>query len=295
MYDIEQYYQAQSVADAVAALGRDPAAMPIAGGTDVLIQTREGRHAGCHLVSLHGLGELQDIRWEADGALVIGSGCTFSQITRSPLLQGRVDMLCQAVDQVGSPQIRNMGTLGGNVCNGVTSADSAPSLMAYEAELELQGPQGARRVPIGQWYTGPGKTVRGHEEVLTAVRISPQNYEGFSGCYLKYGKREAMEISTLGCAVLVKLTADRSAVEDLRAAFGVAAPTPVRCPRTEAMASGRALDEALVKELGQSVLTEIQPRDSWRASRDFRLQIAKELCRRAFRRAVELAGGEIRA
>ena len=295
MYDIEQYYQAQSVADAVAALGRDPAAMPIAGGTDVLIQTREGRHAGCHLVSLHGLGELQDIRWEADGALVIGSGCTFSQITRSPLLQGRVDMLCQAVDQVGSPQIRNMGTLGGNVCNGVTSADSAPSLMAYEAELELQGPQGARRVPIGQWYTGPGKTVRGHEEVLTAVRISPQNYEGFSGCYLKYGKREAMEISTLGCAVLVKLTADRRAVEELRVAFGVAGPTPVRCPATEALAAGRVLDEALVREIGHSVLTEIHPRDSWRASRAFRLQIAKELSRRAFRQAVQDAGGEIHA
>ena len=295
MYDMEQYYQATSVADAIAALGADPAAMPIAGGTDVLIQTREGRHAGCRLVSLHGLPELREIRMEEDGTLVIGSGCTFSEITASPLLQSRAGLLCRAVDQVGSPQIRNMGTLGGNVCNGVTSADSAPSLLVLNAALELQGPEGVRRVPIGQWYTGPGRTVRAHEEVLTAVRIARENYEGFSGCYLKYGKREAMEISTLGCAVLVKLTADRRAVEELRVAFGVAGPTPVRCPATEALAAGRVLDEALVREIGHSVLTEIHPRDSWRASRAFRLQIAKELSRRAFRQAVQDAGGEIHA
>ena len=295
MYDMEQYYQATSVADAIAALGADPAAMPIAGGTDVLIQTQEGRHAGCHLVSLHGLSELSAIREEEDGTLVIGSGCTFSEITNSPLLRPHINMLCQAVDQVGSPQIRNMGTIGGNVCNGVTSADSAPSLMALNAVLEVQGPNGKRLIPIGEWYAGPGKTVRQHDEVLTAVRIARENYEGFGGHYIKYGKREAMEISTLGCAVQVKLSADKRTVEDLRIAFGVAAPTPVRCPKTEAMAVGRTVDEALVKELGQSVLTEINPRDSWRASKAFRLQIAKEICRRAFRQAVAFAGGEIHA
>ena len=295
MYDIQSYHQAASVADAVAALVRDPEAMPIAGGTDVLIQTREGRHAGCHLVSIHGLPELREIRREADGTLVIGSGCTFSQIHASPVLRPRVPMLCDAVDQVGSPQIRNMGTIGGNVCNGVTSADSAPSLLALEAQLELTGPEGVRRVPILEWYTGPGRTVRRREEILTALRIAPEQYEGWYGRYLKYGKREAMEISTLGCAVRVKLSPDRQRVEALRIAYGVAAPTPVRCPESEALAVGRPLDEALVKELGQHVLTALQPRDSWRASKAFRFQIARELCRRAFRQAVIDAGGAIHA
>lgn len=295
MYDIERYYQASSVADAVAALGRDGDAQLIAGGTDVLIQTREGRRAGCHLVSLHGLEELREIRVEEDGAIVIGSGCTFSEITNSPLLRPRINMLCQAVDQVGSPQIRNMGTIGGNVCNGVTSADSAPSLMALNAVMELQGPDGKRLVPISDWYAGPGKTVRQHDEVLTAVRIAPENYQGYSGHYIKYGKREAMEISTLGCAVNLKLSADQTTVEDIRIAFGVAAPTPVRCPKTEALVTGRALSAELVKELGESVLTEINPRDSWRASRAFRLQIAREISRRAFLQAVQFAGGDIHA
>lgn len=295
MYDIATYVQAGCVAEAVAALAADPSAMPIAGGTDVLIQTREGRHAGCSLVSLHGLEELRTIRMEEDGTLVIGSGCTFSEITASALLQSTVPILCWAVDQVGSPQIRNMGTIGGNVCNGVTSADSACSLMVLNAVMELQGPGGRRQVPIAQWYTGPGKTVRRREEVLAGIRIAKADYEKFGGHYIKYGKREAMEISTLGCAVSVKLDAGKKTVDDLRIAFGVAAPTPIRCPRTEALAKGRTADAALAREIGHSVLTEINPRDSWRASRAFRLQIAKEISRRAFLQAVQFAGGDCNA
>ena len=295
MYDIERFYQAQNVADASAALARDPEALLIAGGTDVLIQTREGRHAGCHLVSIHGLPELTGIHMEDDGTLVIASGSTFSEITNSPLLRPRIGLLCQAVDQVGSPQIRNMGTLGGNVANGVTSADSAPSLLALNAVVEVRSVGGVRRIPLSEWYTGPGRTVRAHDEVVTALRIARQDYEGYYGHYIKYGKRNAMEISTLGCAVLLKLTADKAAVADLRIAFGVAAPTPIRCPRAEAMAVGRTLDAALVHDLGLAILEEIRPRDSWRASKAFREQIAKELCRRAFAQAVEFAGGVIHA
>ena len=153
---------------------------------------------------------------EEDGTLVIGPGTSFSHITAHPLIQQHVPMLGYAVDQVGGPQIRNIGTIGGNVCNGVTSADSASSLFAYNAVLELTGPEGIRQVPIQEFYTGPGRTVRQHEEVMTAIRISKKDYEGYSGCYIKYGKRNAMEIATLGCACLVKLSADKKVVEDMR-------------------------------------------------------------------------------
>ena len=293
MYDIEKYYQAASAADAAEALRRDPDAIPVAGGTDVLIQIREGRHAGCSLVSLHGIPELSRIEIEDDGTIVIGSGCVFSQIENSPLLRPRIGVLCGAVGQVGGPQIRNMGTIGGNVCNGVTSADSACSLMALDAEFELLSPDGSRRVAIGEWYTGPGKTVRKHDEVLTFIRIFKENYEGYGAHYIKYGKRAAMEISTLGCAVNVKLTDDKKEIADMRIAFGVAAPTPIRCPNAEKLALGQRTDENLVKEIGSAVLKEISPRDSWRASKQFRMQIAKEICRRALRQAVVFAGGEI--
>ena len=204
-------------------------------------------------------------------------------------------MLGYAVDQVGGPQIRNIGTIGGNVCNGVTSADSASSLFAYNAILELTGPKGIRQVPIQEFYTGPGKTVRCHEEVMTAIRIRRRDYEGYTGCYIKYGKRNAMEIATLGCACLVKLSLDKKVVEDMRIAYGVAAPTPVRCPETEKAVSGKAVSKALLLQTGKGVLNEVNPRTSWRASKEFRLQLVEELAKRAMAQAIRNGGGEVDA
>ncbi len=292
MYDIEKYYQAKDTADAVRALAEDPEAVLISGGSDVLIKIREGKLAGCSLVSIHGIGELEGISMEPDGTIVIGPCTTFSHIANDEIIRRHVPMLGDAVDQAGGPQLRNIGTIGGNVCNGVTSADSASSLCCYNALLVLQGPEGVREVPISRWYAGPGRTVRGHEEVLTAIRIRKEDYEGFGGHYIKYGKRGAMEIATLGCAVSVKLAEDGRHVADLRLAYGVAAPTPIRCGKIEAEAVGCEAGEALAQRIGKGALEEVNPRSSWRASKEFRLQLVEELAKRAFRQAVRNAGGE---
>lgn len=292
MYDIEKYYQAKDTADAVRALAEDPEAVLISGGSDVLIKIREGKLAGCSLVSIHGIGELEGISMEPDGTIVIGPCTTFSHIANDEIIRRHVPMLGDAVDQAGGPQLRNIGTIGGNVCNGVTSADSASSLCCYNALLVLQGPEGVREIPISRWYTGPGRTVRGHEEVLTAIRIRKEDYEGFGGHYIKYGKRGAMEIATLGCAVSVKLAEDGRHVADLRLAYGVAAPTPIRCGKIEAEAVGCEAGEALAQRIGKGALEEVNPRSSWRASKEFRLQLVEELAKRAFRQAVRNAGGE---
>ena len=292
MYDIETYYQATSVDDAIRALQSDEKAMVISGGSDVLIQCREGKLAGCSLVSIHGLKELDGVTEQDDGTVVIGAATVFSHITASPIIQRTVPMLGYAVDQVGGPQIRNIGTIGGNVCNGVTSADSASSLWAYNATLELRGGDGTRMVPIREFYTGPGKTVRKHDEVLVSVRIAREDYEGFGGRYIKYGKREAMEIATLGCAALVKLHDDKRSVAELRLAFGVAAPTPMRCVQTEAAAKDQPVSAALLEQIADGAVGEVHPRTSWRASREFRLQLVHELSKRAVREAIINAGGE---
>jgi len=295
MYDIEKYYQADSIADAIRALEEDPEAIVISGGSDVLVQIREGRLAGCGLVSIHGISELEGIGMEGDGTIVIRPATTFSHITNHPLIQQNIPILGNAVDQVGSPQVRNTGTIGGNVCNGVTSADSASSLFALNAVLELTGSSGSRRVPIEEFYIGAGKTVREHAELLTAIRIDRENYDGWYGHYIKYGKRNAMEIATLGCAVLVKLTEDRKRLADVRIAYGVAGPVPMRCHKTEETVRGRALDRTLPETLGKGVLKEVHPRSSWRASKEFRLQLVEELVKRAFTQAAAFGGGEIHA
>ena len=292
MYDIGKFYQAADVEDAVRALLEDPEAVVISGGSDVLIKIREGKLAGCSLVSIHGIKELEGIRMEEDGTIVIGPATTFSHITNNDIIQKHIPMLGDAVDMAGGPQLRNIGTIGGNVCNGVTSADSASSLCCLDAVLVLKGPDGVREVPISQWYTGPGRTVRNHDEVLTAIRIKKENYQGYGGQYIKYGKRNAMEIATLGCAVSVKLTEDKKHIQDLRLAYGVAAPTPIRCHTTEEAVKGMETGEALAQAVGKGALEEVNPRSSWRASREFRLQLVEELGRRAVKQAVINAGGE---
>lgn len=292
MYDIEKYYQAVDIDDAVRALSSDPEAVVISGGSDVLIKIREGKLAGCSLVSIHGIKELAGISLEEDGTIVIGPATTFSHITNNVIIKELIPILGDAVDMAGGPQLRNIGTVGGNVCNGVTSADSASSLCCLDAILVLKGPSGIREVPISEWYTGPGRTVRAHDELLTAIKIRKESYEGYGGHYIKYGKRGAMEIATLGCAVTVKLTEDKKHIADLRLGYGVAAPTPIRCRETEKAAVGMEIGEALAEQVGKGALEEVNPRSSWRASKEFRLQLVEELGKRALKQAVINGGGE---
>lgn len=295
MYDIQKYYQANSVEDAIRALQNNPKAVVISGGSDVLIKIREGKLAGCSLVSIHGLSELEGIYMDgSDGSIVIGPATSFSHVTNDEIIQKYMPMLGEAVDQVGGPQIRNIGTIGGNVCNGVTSADSASTLFTFNATLELTGPNGKRRVPISEFYAGPGRTVRAHEEILTAIRIAKEDYEGFSGHYIKYAQRNAMDIATLGCAANVRLSAEKDTIEEFRLAFGVAAPTPIRCLKAEAAVKGQRISPEALRVVGETAVTEVSPRTSWRASREFRLQLVRELSKRALRQAIINGGGSVK-
>jgi len=295
MYDIQNYYQAGDVEDAVRTLHKNPEAVLISGGSDVLIKIREGKLAGCSLVSINGIPELQSISREDDGTIVIGAGATFAGIAGNEIIRRYIPMLGHAVDQAGGPQLRNVGTIGGNICNGATSADSAPGLFALNAVLVLKGADGIRELPIRQFYTGPGRTVRAHDEILTEIRITRENYHEYGGHYIKYGKRNAMEIATLSCACMVRLTKQKDGVEDMRLAYGVAAPTPIRCSTVEQQAKGMKIGHGLYEMVGQGVLKEINPRSSWRASREFRLLLAEELAKRVLKQAIRYAGGEANA
>ena len=159
MYDMKALYQAKSVQDAIALRLAHPEAQIIAGGSDVLVQMREGKRAGKELISIQTLDEIRGVRLEEDGTIRIGSLTSFSHITNDPIIQKYINVLGQAVDQVGGPQIRNIGTIGGNTCNGVTSADSASTLHAWDAIVELTGKDGIRRIPISEFYIRAGKEI----------------------------------------------------------------------------------------------------------------------------------------
>ena len=284
MYDIKALYEAESVQDAIRLRLAHPEAQLIAGGSDVLVQIREGRRAGAELISIYTLDELRGVTMEPDGTLRIGPLTSFSHITRDPLIQQHIAVLGEAADQVGGPQIRNIASIGGNVCNGATSADSASTLFAWDAVVELTGQAGLRRAGVVDLRP---------DELLTGILIPRAAYEGYRGHYIKYAMRNAMDIAICACSVNVKLLDNKETIEDARITFGVAGPVPLRCPAAEAIARGAAVSEETVEAFAAAVLEDIHPRDSWRASKDFREHIAVELARRALRRAVELEGGTL--
>ena len=293
MYDIKALYEAESVTHAVQLLLEHPEAQIIAGGSDVLVQMREGKRAGKELVSIYGLDEIRGVSLEEDGIIRIGSLTSFSHITKDPIIQAHINVLGQAVDQVGGPQIRNIGTIGGNTCNGVTSADSASTLFAWDAIIEITGPEGVRRTPIQNFYIKAGQVDLRPGELQTGILIPKASYEGYEGHYIKYAMRNAMDIATTGCSVNVKLSADKSTMEDVRIAYGVAGPIPMRAVTAEAYAKGKPTTQAEIKAFARTVLEDINPRDSWRAAKDFRQHIAVVLAERALTESIRLAGGVI--
>ena len=293
MYDIKALYEAESVRHAVELLLAHPEARVIAGGSDVLIQIREGKLAGATLVSIYGLNELRGIAMEADGTLRIGALTSFSHIAKDPLIKAHIPVLGEAVDMVGGPQIRNIGTIGGNTCNGVTSADSAATLVAYDAVVELTGAEGMRLVPIREFYIKAGQVDLRPGEIETAIRIPRESYAGYQGHYIKYAMRNAMDIATCGCSANVKLSADKKTVVSARLAYGVAGPVPMRAPSAEAAANGKPVSPETVEAFAKAALADVNPRTSWRATKEFRLHLVEELARRTLTEAIKRSGGEL--
>lgn len=294
MFDISFLYEAKDVKDAIKKLVENDNSEVISGGTDVLIRVREGKDAGMGLVSIHNIAELKGVKKDSDDSIVIGAGTSFHDITYNEIIKECIPSLGEAVDTVGGPQVRETATIGGNICNGATSADSASTMTALQADIILEGPNGERVVNIKDFYTGPGKTVRDRCEICKCFVIKKENYENYYGYYFKYGKRKSLEIATLGCSVLVKLNSAKDIIEDVKIAYGVAAPTPSRAYKAEEYARGKRLDDKnLLDEFAKLALSEMKPRDSWRASKEFREQLIKEMAKRSLVNSIRRAGGKI--
>ena len=277
MYDIKALYEAGSVQDAVRLRLEHPQAQIIAGGTDVLVQMREGKRAGAELISIFGIDGLRGVSIDGEGNIRIGSLTCFTAITRDPIIQEYINVLGEAVDMVGGPQIRNAGTIGGNTCNGVTSADSASTLFAWDAIVELTGADGVRRVPIQDFYLSAGKVDLRPDEIQTAILIPKESYTGCYGHYIKYAMRHAMDIATTGCSVNVVLSEDKRTIRRARIAYGVAGPIPMRAPAAEAAAAGQPLTGGTVEAFAAAVLE----------------HIAVEMAKRCLVESSKLAGGVI--
>ena len=288
MFNIEKYSQVKSVSEAVSLLEKNPQAKLIAGGTDVLIRLREGEEEYTELIDIHDLAELMNIEKKQNGDVHIGSAVTFSQLMEDKIILDCVSVLAQAAGTLGGPQVRNVATIGGNLCNGAISADSAAALFVLDAALEIEGITGTREVPVREFYLGPGKVILEQGDVLKAVIIKRENYAGFGANYYKYAMRNAMDIATIGCAATCKLDGEK--IAELKIAFTVAAPKPMRAQTAEDAARGKQVTAENIEAIAALVLEDLNPRDSWRASKKFRLHIIQTLAQRVITAAIEDTG-----
>lgn len=288
MFDIQQYYQARSVIEAVDLLSLHPEAKLIAGGTDALVKLRDLAGKYTKLVDIHNIPELKTVEIK-EHRLILGSGLTFTELVESDLVQKHLPVLAEAAATVAGPQIRNMGTLGGNVANGAVSADTAAPLLVLEPKLVIQGPEGLRTTTLDEFYLGPGQVALAHNEVLAAFEFDLQILQGLRAIYYKYAMRSAMDIATIGCAVGLKMEGERLA--DLRLALTVAAPTPIRCHSAEAAGREQVLNTQTMEKILTALDDDIKPRTSWRASREFRRRLIRALTERLITEAADQARG----
>jgi xanthine dehydrogenase FAD-binding subunit len=289
MFDICELYEPETLLEAKRILHGEPELKVIAGGTDVLIRLQHGDLGGVGLLSLRNVKELEEIRLLGDGTVSVGAAVSFTRLFEDPLIRKHVPVLGEAGATMGGPQVRNVATIGGNICNGAVSADSASTLFALDALLKLETLEDERIIPMGDFYAGPGKVNLRPGELLTAILIPREKYEGVGGHYIKYAMRKAMDIATLGVAALCKVQDNR--FTDLRIGLGVAAPVPIRCFEAEAFGLGKEVTWELIQEIAQLAVKPSKARTSWRASKDYREHLIEVLTQRALAEAVKKAGG----
>ncbi|MBM6820266.1 MULTISPECIES: xanthine dehydrogenase subunit XdhB [Clostridia] len=278
MFDIKEIKEPKSLDEALKVLDSNTKLKIISGGTDVLIKLHHGKFNDAELLSIKNLDTLRDIKVLEDNTISIGANVTFSDIFRSEVINNNIPILSEAAVSMGGPQIRNMATIGGNICNGAVSADSAPALFSLNAELKLKSLNNERIVKITEFYDGPGKVKIQRNEILTEILIKEENYKNKRGRYIKFANRKALDISMLGVALLYEI--EDNSFKDLRISLGVASPTPIRCKNAENFAIGKGVTNEVINKVAELAKMDSNPRNSWRGSRDYRLHLISTLIKR---------------
>lgn len=288
MYGITKLDIPQSLEEALDILQQSPNSLPFAGGTDILVQMRANNTQNVHLVALKDLDELNHL-FEDDKGIHIGPMVSYTQLALHPIIREKLPMLRTAALAMGGPQIQHLATIGGNICNGATSADGAAPLLALDAQLTLKCANGIRNTLLEDFYLGPGKVTRKQNELLVDITIPPLPLSGFGGVYEKFSTRKAMDIATLGCAATIRLAEDGT-IDKATLAYCTAGPTPVRCNKAEERLVGQKdLSDELLDEVVDLASHATRPRSSWRASKEYRLNLIRELGKRNLRAAFDLA------
>jgi carbon-monoxide dehydrogenase medium subunit len=288
----DDYVIPSSVEEALATLSSVRGqARVIAGGTDLIIQLHRGERKARCLVDVTGIPGLDDIRQE-DSYIVVGAAATFARIEQSELIRQRAPVLSQAASWVGSPQIRNVGTLAGNVVNAQPAADGAIALMTLDAEAEIANLTGRQWVPLSSLFVSPGVSrVDANTEMITAFRFRTQAPRE-SSSFERLARRKALALPLINVGVRVLLDAEGASVRDARIVVGPVALVPFRAREAEGALMSRPIDEQTIADTIDATISDSKPRSSLlRASKEYRRDLIGVLTRRALLRAIASARG----
>lgn len=277
MYKFD-YVAPRSPEDAVAQLdARGPGGKLLAGGTDLLLQTKARLVKPSYVVDLSRLPELARLERRPGEGLWIGATVRMRTIQLSPLFQDGFRIVADGAKLVGSVQIRNLATVGGNLSNAAPSADVAPPLIAAGARAEILGPGGSRSVPLDEFFVGPRRTVLAPSEVLLGVAV-PEPRANSGGQYLRHTPRKEMDIAVVGVGSSITLDGDLCIAA--RIALGAVAPTPIRATRAEAALQGHRLSIELIEHAARIAAEESRPITDVRGTAEFRRHLVQALARR---------------
>ena len=278
------YYEPESLPQAWGLLeqyGED--ARLIAGGTALIIMMRQRLLNPRVVISLARIPEFDCVRFDEAAGLRIGAGARHRDIELAAPVRSHYPLLHETFRKVAQPRIRNMGTLGGNLCQGDPLTDPGASLMALDAEITLASLKGERRVPLERFFLDYYQTDLRAGEILTEIRVPPPA-KGLRWCHIKFLPRSQEDFATVGVALTLRLQGERC--EDIRVALNSAAPTILRAKRAEAVVRGQTVTDGLAREMAEVAATEVDPMEDNRGSAEYKRELVKVLVRRAAQQAL---------
>lgn len=268
---VREYFSPASLDEARELLTTSPGpAKLLAGGTDLLVQMPEEPRTEIRVVSLRHIKALREICQAQKGEIFVGAMVTHAETAQSPLLKRYFPALAKASGMVGSPSIRNMATIGGNICNASPSADTGPPLLAYNAKAIIWGPTGEKRVSIEDFFTGPSMSILKAGEILKGFLLRSE--KTLIAAYSKLGTRKAMEIAIVNVCVSM-LVEKNNYCSEIRIALGAVAPTPIRAKRAEDTMRDKKITPELIKKTAKVAVSETKPISDIRASADYRKEM----------------------
>jgi CO/xanthine dehydrogenase FAD-binding subunit len=286
------YVAPHTLGEAYSHLGNGKRTLMLAGGTDVIVQLREGRRECDQLIDLKHVPELMAMRFTADGTLEIGAATPLAEIYENAEVQRRLPAVVDAASIIGGIAIQSRASLGGNLCNASPAADSSPALMVLGARLVIGSASGTREVPVEEFFLGPGRNALQPNELLVQVKVPPQPANS-GAFYHRFIPRNEMDIAVASAGVRLQLNAERTLIEAARIALGAVAATPLMVPEAADAIVGRAPTRATFDLAGAAAAVAAKPIDDMRGGIAQRKKLASVLTVRALQGALARIG-EIR-